>query len=207
MKQFEQLKRISNNYRAAVDNLAEDYELAGRQDYRYNDEIRAQRVRERNVDYNARIDATAARAVEDAASVIDELRAVLKTYITSSDDTGTLAAMQALVISGVTLTDAELAAFSEKGGFVTLKLLEKYSGGRFKAPTVDGLEENLKELETFFKDLSAYRGSLAPINPVRPWGQSPTVGSKIQQGMIEHFSEKLDAMVARWSTLERSVKV
>lgn len=63
MKEFEVLKRISTNYKTAVDALSVEYETDAARDSRYSDEIKAQRVQERNSRFNAEIDKAAQKAV------------------------------------------------------------------------------------------------------------------------------------------------
>lgn len=201
MKVFEDLKKISSNYRVAVDSLAEDHDLDGRKDYLYSDEIKAQRLQERNATFNSRIDAMAAKAKEDAAPEIAKLRETLKKYITTSADPATLATLQSLIAGGVELSSAEIAAFADEAGYAVLRLLEKPSGGHIQAPKLEALEADLKELECYFRDISAYRGKLAPIGAGGYWGLSAVVGSTIMKGQIDHFTERMDEVAARWACL------
>ncbi len=203
---FGKLKQISSDYRAAVDELAEDYELAGRQDYLYNNEIKAQRVQQRNADFNNRISQAAARAQEAAAPEIVKLRGAIQAYITDSTDPATVQTRQALLSAGVELSDMEIVAFAEKGGYAVLRLLEKPSKGHVVAPDPMRFEQELRDLEIHFRDIGAYRGGLASISTDRPWGQAPATGSVIVRGMIDKLPAKLDAMAARWAVLEGWVK-
>lgn len=198
---FERLKTISNEYRNTVDDLSENYELDGRRDFQFNDEIKSQRLQERNAKFNRLIDDAARKAVEAAAPLIAELREKLKGYITSSDDADMLTTVQALIAGNVTLTDAELAAFSGKGGYATLKLLEKYTHGRVTAPKMNALEADLKELEVFFKDIGCYRAGMAAISQSRPWGQHAVVGNAVVKGQLDHFPDKLTEIQTRWASL------
>lgn len=195
---FEKLKKINDNYRAAVDGLSEDYDLDGRRDYQFSAEIKAQRVAERNARFNAEIDKAAQEAVDKAAPEFVRLREKLRTYITTSSDPATLSTLQALISGGVELTDAEVAAFADGAGYAVLRLLEGPSKGRVQAPKLDKLEAELKELEAHFRNLMAYRGGMAGASTETFWGMSATVGSGIQQGMIDKFHEKVDGIAAQW---------
>ena len=198
---FDRLLKISSEYRETVDSLAQDHDLESRHDFQLRDEIKAQRAAERNARFNAEIDKAAKKAAEAATPEINKLRSAIRKYITSSDDAGALAAVQALVSAGVELSATELAAFSGKGGFAVRKLLEKHTSGKVKPLSVESLEGDLKELETFFRDITAYRSELGDINTARPWGQSGAVGSVIMQGQLDKFPEKLGEMAARWSAV------
>lgn len=202
-KSFEKLKTINLDYKATVDALAGSYAEAGLCDRQYNDEIKAQRLTERNVDYNARIDAAAEKALAEATLEIDKLRGAMRAYITGSDDAAALAAAQALVSAGVELSDTELAAFSEKGGFATLKLLEKHTGGKVETPDLEKFNTELREVQGHFNSIKNYRGGLAHVGPASPWGNalSPVVSNEVHRGLIDKFGEKLDEMAERWACL------
>lgn len=199
MKEFEVLKRISTNYKTAVDALSVEYETDAARDSRYSDEIKAQRVAERNDRFNAEIDAAARKAVEAAAPEFVKLRERLRTYITTSADPATLSTLQTLISGGVELTDAEIAAFADGAGYVVLRLLEGPSKGRVQAPKLDAMEQDLKSLEAHFRNVRAYRGGMAGASTETFWGRSATVGSAIQQGMIDKFPEKVDEIAGRWA--------
>lgn len=199
MKEFETLKKINNDYRAAVDDLSEDYDLDGRRDYQFSDEIKAQRLQERNSRFNSEIDAAAKKAVEAAGPEFVKLRERLRTYITTSADPATLSTLQALISGGVQLSEAEIAAFADGAGYAVLRLLEGPSKGHVQAPKLDKLEADLKELESHFRNLRAYRGGMAGASTETAWGQSATVGSAIQQGMIDRFPAKVDEIAGRWA--------
>lgn len=196
---FENLKKLSNDYKAAVDSLSEDYDLDGRRDYLYSDEIKAQRVAERNARFNAEIDAAAKKAVDAATPEFAKLREKLRVYITTSADPATLATLQSLIAGGVELNDAEVAAFADGAGYAVLRLLEGPSKGKVQAPKLDALEAGLKELEAHFRNLRAYRGGMAGASTETFWGQSAAVGSVIQQGMIDRFHEKVNGIAAQWT--------
>lgn len=198
---FERLKKISSNYRAAVDELAEEYELDGRRDYLYNDEIKNQRVQERNADYNAKIDVLAKKAQETAGPEIVKLRETIQTYITNSTDPATVQTLQALLAAGVELSSAEIEAFVKKGGYAILRLLEGPGKGHIKAPDPMRFEQELKDLATHFEDISTYRGGLAKISPDKPWGLVPVTGNVIMAGRLDKFPAKLDAMAERWACI------
>lgn len=199
MKEFETLKKINNDYRAAVDDLSEDYDLDGRRDYQFSDEIKAQRLQERNSRFNSEIDAAAKKAVEAAAPEFAKLREKLRTYITTSADPATLSTLQALIAGGVQLSEAEIAALADGAGYAVLRLLEGPSKGHVQAPNLDKLEADLKELESHFRNLRAYRGGMAGASTETFWGRSASVGSVIQQGMIDKFSGKVDEIAGRWA--------
>lgn len=199
---FEKLKKINDEYRADVDSLSEDYDLDGRRDYLYSDEVKAQRVQERNARFNAEIDAAAKKAVDAVAPEFVKLRERLRTYITTGSDPVTLSTLQALISGGVELTDAEIAAFADGAGYAVLRLLEGPSKGHVQAPKLDKLEAGLKELEAHFRSLRAYRGGMAGASAEGAWGMSATVGSVIQQGMIDKFHEKVDGIAAQWSSID-----
>lgn len=203
MKEFESLKKINDDYKSAVDSLSEDYDLDGRRDYQFSDEIKAQRVAERNARFNGEIDKAAQKAVEAAAPEFAKLREKLRTYITTSADPATLSTIQVLIAGGVELTDAEIAAFADRAGYAVLRLLEGPSKGRVQAPKLDKLEAELKELEAHFRNLRAYRGGVASASAERFWGQSAAVGNVIQQGMIDKFHEKVDGIAAQWTEVNR----
>lgn len=197
---FERLERISDEYRNTVDELSENYELDGRRDYLFSDAVQAEKVAERNTAFNSRIDAAATKAMKDAAPLIDELRATLKTYITTSANPTTLATLQSLVAGGVELSDAEIAAFADGADYPTLRLLERPSKGHIQAPKPERMEADLKELEAYFRNIRAYRGGLAGATTETFWGRSATVGNVIQKGMIEGFPQKVDEIEGRWTS-------
>lgn len=202
MKQIEQLKKISDSYKENIDDLAESYELDTRKDYLYSDAVQAQRVAERNAKFNRLIDDAARKAVKDAAPLIGELRATLKTYITTSADPTTLATLQSLVSSGIELSSTEIAAFANGAGYAVLRLLEKPSKGHIRAPRVEALEADLKELDAHFQDIGAYRGEMTAFGPGGYFGQSSTVGNIVVKGKIDHFADKLTEIQERWAVLE-----
>ena len=57
---FEKLKKISAKYKTDVNELAEEYDLAGRRDYLWSDAEQARMKAERDVDFNGRIRRSAA---------------------------------------------------------------------------------------------------------------------------------------------------
>lgn len=199
MREFEALNRISNNYKTAIDALSVEYETDAARDSRYSDELIAQRVAERNSRFNAEIDAAAKKAVEAAAPEFAKLREKLRTYITTSADPATLSTLQALIAGGVQLSEAEIAALADGAGYAVLRLLEGPSKGHVQAPNLDKLEADLKELESHFRNLRAYRGGMAGASTETFWGRSASVGSVIQQGMIDKFSGKVDEIAGRWA--------
>ena len=199
MREFESLKKINSNYRDAVDSLSEDYDLDGRRYYQFSDEIKAQRLQERNARFNAEIDAAAKKAVEAAAPEFAKLREKLRTYITTSGDPDTLSTLQALIAGGVELTEAEITAYADGAGYAVLRLLEGPSKGRVQAPKLDAMEQDLKSLEAHFRNLRSYRGGMASASTETAWGMSATVGSVIQQGMIDKFPGKVDEIAGRWA--------
>lgn len=199
MKEFEVLMKLSDDYKADVDSLSEDYDLDGRRDYQFSDEIKAQRVAERNARFNSEIDAAAKKAVDAAAPEFAKLREKLRAYITTSADPATLATLQSLIAGGVELNDAEVAAFADGAGYAVLRLLEGPSKGKVQAPKLDALEAGLKELEAHFRNLRAYRGGMDGACAETFWGQSAAVGSVIQQGMIDRFHTKVDEAAAQWT--------
>lgn len=199
MREFETLKKINDNYKAAIDALSVEYEADAARDARYSDELIAQRVAERNARFNAEIDAAAKKAVDAAAPEFVKLRERLRTYIATSADPATLSTLQALISGGVELTDAEITAFADGAGYAVLRLLEGPSKGHVQAPKLDKLEVGLKELEAHFRNLRAYRGGVASASAERFWGQSAAVGSGIQAGMIDRFHTKVDEAAAQWS--------
>lgn len=151
MREFETLKKINDNYKAAIDALSVEYEADAARDARYSDELIAQRVAERNARFNAEIDAAAKKAVDAAAPEFVKLRERLRTYIATSADPATLSTLQALISGGVELTDAEITAFADGAGYAVLRLLEGPSKGHVQAPKLDKLEVGLKELEAHFR--------------------------------------------------------
>lgn len=201
MREFETLKKINDNYKAAIDALSVEYEADAARDARYSDELIAQRVAERNARFNTQIDQEAQKAVNAAAPEFVKLREKLRAYITTSADPATLSTLQSLIAGGVELSSAEIAAFADGAGYAVLRLLEKPSGGHIQAPKLEALEADLKELELYFRDISAYRGKLAPIGAGGYWGRSAVVGSTIMKGQIDHFTERTDEVAARWACL------
>lgn len=196
---FETLKKINDGYKTSIDALSVEFETDAARDARYSDEIKAQRVAERNARFNSEIDAAAKKAVDAAAPEFAKLRAKLRTYITTSADPATLATLQSLIAGGVELSSAEIAAFADGAGYAVLRLLEGPSKGKVQAPKLDALEAGLKELEAHFRNLRAYRGGMAGASTETFWGQSAAVGSVIQQGMIDKFHEKVDGIAAQWT--------
>lgn len=196
---FETLKKINDGYKTAIDALSVEFETDAARDARYSDEIKAQRVAERNDRFNGEIDAAAKKAVDAAAPEFAKLREKLRAYITSNADPATLSTLQALIAGGVQLNDSEIAAFADGAGYAVLRLLEGPSKGKVQAPKLDALEAGLKELEAHFRNLRAYRGGAAGASAETFWGQSAAVGSVIQQGMIDRFHEKVDGIAAQWT--------
>lgn len=199
---FDKLKKISSDYKNAVDALAPDYQSDGARDHLWSEAEQARRKTERNAAYNAEIDKLARKAQEQAAPVIAELREAVQRYITSSTDPATLTTLQGLIAAGVALTDAEINAFAQKGGYGVLRLLERPSRGHVKAPVPEVYEKELQELERYFRDIKSYRGGLAAISTDRPWGQYPAVGNVIAEGKINGFAGKVDGFAERWAVLE-----
>lgn len=202
MREFESLKKINDAYKTAIDALSVEYETDSARDSRYSDELIAQRVTERNSRFNAQIDQEAQKAINAAAPEFVKLREALRAYITTGSDPVTLSTLQALISGGVQLTDAEIAAFADGAGYAVLRLLEGPSKGHVQAPKLDKLEAGLKELESHFRNLRAYRGGMAAASAEGAWGMSATVGSVIQQGMIDKFHEKVDGIAAQWSSID-----
>lgn len=196
---FENLKKINDGYKTAIDALSVEFETDAARDARYSDEIKAQRVEERNARFNTEIDAAAKKAVDAATPEFAKLREKLRVYITTSADPATLATLQSLIAGGVELNDAEVAAFADGAGYAVLRLLEGPSKGKVQAPKLDALEAGLKELEAHFRNLRAYRGGMAGASTETFWGQSAAVGSVIQQGMIDRFHEKVNGIAAQWT--------
>ncbi|MEY8262192.1 hypothetical protein AALA80_17910 [Oscillospiraceae bacterium 50-60] len=94
---FEKLKKISAKYKTDVNELAEEYDLAGRRDYLWSDAEQARMKAERDVDFNGRIDTLAQKAQDAAAPIITELRGAVEAYVTNSTDPDTLATLQGLL--------------------------------------------------------------------------------------------------------------
>ena len=140
---FDKLKKISSDYKNAVDALTPDYQSDGARDHLWSEAEQARRKTERNAAYNAEIDKLARKAQEQAAPVIAELREAVQRYITSSTDPATLTTLQGLIAAGVALTDAEINAFAQKGGYGVLRLLERPSRGHVKAPVPEVYEKEL----------------------------------------------------------------
>lgn len=63
MKGVDTYGKITTAYKTAVDALSVEYETDAARDSRYSDEIKAQRVQERNSRFNAEIDKAAQKAV------------------------------------------------------------------------------------------------------------------------------------------------
>lgn len=139
--------------------------------------------------------------MEAAAPEFAKLRERLRTYITTSADPVTLSILQALIVGGVELTEAEIAAFADGAGYAVLRLLEGPSKGHVQAPKLDRLEADLGELEAHFRNLRAYRGGMASASTETAWGMSATVGSAIQGGMVDRFPAKVDEIAGRWACI------
>lgn len=196
---FGKLKKISDNYKETVDDISENYDLDGRKDYLYSDEVKAERQQKRNTRFHAEVDEVAQKAVRDAAPLIAKLRTAMRKYIVTSADPTTLATLQSLISGGIELADLEIEAFAAEGGYAVLRMLENHSS-RIQAPKPDALEADAKELESYFRNLTVYRGgSLAETSTARPWGQSPVLGSAIEEGRINGFGAKLEEMATRWA--------
>lgn len=200
-KAFENLKKISSDYRAFVDGLTSDYQGQSGQDHLYSDEIKAKLLAERNAAFNAKIDSAAQKAAEMAAVEIAKLRTAMQEYITDSTDSATIQTLQALLSAGVELSTTEINAFAAKGGYGVLRLLSKPSKGHIQAPKPDQLETDLKKLESYFKDISAYRGELSSIGTNSYWGRTPVVGSVIMRGQIDSFAKNVDEIAKRWDCI------
>ena len=199
---FDKLKKISSDYKIAVDALTPDYQHDGARDHLWSEEVQARMKTDRNAAYNAEIDKLAQKAQEQAAPVIAELRETVQRYITSSTDPATLTTLQGLIAAGADLSEAEIKAFAEKGGYYVLRLLEKPSRGHITAPSLEKFEAEVADLERHFRDLWAYRGGLASIGSGGYFGQASTTSSVIMKGMIDGLPGKLDAMAERWAVLE-----
>ena len=200
-----ELKKISVEYKDAVDELSSAYEYQVRyaEDHLYNDAERERRVAARNADFNGKICALAQKAQADAAQVISQLREEFQEYITTSTNPATIQTVSALLSAGVELSNMEITAFAENGGYGVLRLLEKPSKGHIKAPDPATFEREVSNLERHFRDISSYRGALAAISTERPWGQGPSTGNAIMKEALKHFPEKLDEMAQHWAFLER----
>lgn len=201
-KAFENLKKISSDYKTTVDAMSHEYKADAERDSVYSDELIAQRVADRNARFNAEIDQAAQKAVTAAAPEIAKLREALRKYITTSSDPATLTTLQSLIAGGVELSNAEIAAFADGAGYAVLRLLEKPSKGHIQAPKLEAMETDLKELEVHFHNLSAYRGGMAAASSARPWGQSPAVGNVIAEGQINGFADKVDGIAGRFGNVE-----
>lgn len=84
MNTFEYLEHLSNSYKNAVDELSKEYTAEEARDGRYNDEIKAQRHRDRLPEYDQRITALANEAATKAAPEIDRLKEALHRYVNMS---------------------------------------------------------------------------------------------------------------------------
>lgn len=167
----------------------------------YADEIKSQRLQERNKRFNEQIEQAAQKAVEAAAPEIATLRAEVRAYATSTADVEKVQTIAALLSTGVKLTDSEIAAYSEGAGYAVMKLLEKASGGKITAPKLEDLERDVSDLEAHFRNVRAYRGGMAAASTETFWGQSAVVGSVIQKGMIDKFPGKVDEITSRLSCI------
>lgn len=198
---FENLEKISNDYKNAVDALSADYEAESSRDERYNDTIKAERRKERAPIYDAKITGLADAAAAKAEPEIAKLKESLQRYVTNSSDPNALQTLQVLLSSGRELTGAEIRAFAAVGGYPILRLLEAPSGGQVHAPRLEGLENDIVDLIGHFKRLSAYRAGMGDTNTSRPYGQSGPIGSTIQAGQLVRFHEKLAEMETRWTDI------
>lgn len=213
---FTNLKKISAAYKADVDELAEKWELAGRQDYQFTDEVKAQRIQDRNADYANRLTAIADRAQREAEKEIEKLRNTLQKWVVTSDSADTLQGLQAALSAGVALTVQEAAMFAQNGGYLTGKLLEKATGGRFTAQSVTGYEDDLKELARHFKELRYYRGGMASAFTDGYFGNAAyaksgsgltaVVSSGVMAGQLDRFPEKVAEMETRWAVVQKQTQ-
>lgn len=201
MKMFENLNRISNNYKAVIDALSAEFSAESERDSRYSDELIAERRAERTGRFNAEIEKAAEKAREDAAPIIEKLRTALKEYVAFGGDPSTIAALQSLIVGGVELSEGEVEAFAANASYPAQLLLEKVSGGHFTARKMADFEADLQELSAHFRNLRAYRGEMSSISKEGFWGSSATVGSFIEQKQIDGFAAKLDEISARWDMI------
>lgn len=196
---FEKLKKISDNYKESTDDMAENCVLDSYKDFRYSDAVKTEREQKRNTQFHAAVDEAVQKAVKDAEPLIGKLRTALKRYVVTSSDQAALETLRYLIAGGIGLTDLELEAFADRGGYAIMRLLENHSKGRISAPKLAELEADTKELEAHFRDLTAYRGDMAATSTARPWGQSPTLGNALEANRINGFKAKLEEMETRWA--------
>lgn len=201
MKMFENLNRISNNYKAVIDALSAEFSAESERDSRYSDELIAERRAERTGRFNAEIEKAAEKAREDAAPIIEKLRTALKEYVAFGGDPSTIAALQSLIVGGVELSKGEVEAFAANASYPAQLLLEKVSGGHFTARKMADFEADLQELSAHFRNLRAYRGGMSIISTEGFWGQSAALGSFTQERLIDGFAAKLDEISARWTAV------
>lgn len=198
---FEKLNRINNSYKNTIGDLGTQFLTESERDSRYSDELIAERVRERTDRFNAEIEKAAEKAREAAAPTISELRERLREYVAFSGDPSTLATLQSLIVGGVELSEGEVEAFAANASYPAQLLLEKVSGGRFKAKRLEDFEKDLAELAVHFRNLRSYRGGMTSITTETFWGSSATVGSFIEQKQIDGFAAKLDEISSRWDMI------
>lgn len=198
MTEFETFKKLSTDYKVAVDALGEPYKRETASDLPYSTETIVRRVEERNDRYNDKIESLAASAADKAAPEIGKLRDKLGAYITRSDP-DKIATLQALIASGVELTSFEIESFARGACYAVLKLLERPSKGHVQAPDVDALRRDLRKIETHFQNLQFYRGDLAKIGTLSMFGQSSTVSSIAVSNSIDGFPAHLDEIATRWT--------
>ena len=206
LAEFKDLITFSEQYKTAVDAVYAEYKQEEARDTRYSDEVRAQRAARRNAEANQKIDSAAENALNRAAQSIERLRGKMQAYVTDPGDAAALQALQALTVSGVELSASEIDAFAQKGGYAILRILEKASGGRFSAPSLDTMETDLKDLESYFRSLVSYRGALCGISPLLPQNKPQnkffSAISAAREGVIERFSGTVEKMSERWSVIE-----
>ena len=210
MKEFSTLKRIFENFKTDVDALAESYERMAVADNRYNDEIRAERARERNADYNNRIDALAARAQDAATTEIKALEATLGQYI-AAGDADRLTKLQTIAAAGLELSPVEADSLAAGASYLELRMLEQITGGRIKAPNLAVYEQDLKDLKFKTSGLKSYRGGLAGISTStglfggydgKSGGLGANLSSNIVEGWLTSSGKALAEMHGRWAVVK-----
>ena len=122
-------------------------------------------------------------------------------------DADRLTKLQTIAAAGLELSPIEADSLAAGASYLELRLLERITSGRIKAPSLTVFEQDLKDLRVKASGLQHYRGSLAAINPGTGLFGGVSGKTGLGAGMSSliagnWLSAGLDEMTRRWATLE-----
>ena len=187
-KHLDALAAIAADYTAKIDSLVDNYKFDGRYDYQYNDEMRQQRVNERNARYESEIKRIADSSREQAQTHLDGLRQIMTDFVTSDTDPALLAQLQAIKATGIKLTGAEIQLYQKKcNTYLSKRILAEIVGVDSGPPKIEDFESDLSSLTETFSNLFSYLGNsgqlcgLSPTPPASRWAADTVIGHTIER--------------------------